>query len=1175
MSDTIQEKMKKIFEEKPLNEFKKEFEKEQQNELISSTENNLYPLNEDPNFILKINSKQEFQHGKYDGQVIKKIDEIKKYSGFLCNTKFELNPHQSFIKNFLSFQTPYNSLLLYHGLGSGKTCTAIGVAEEMRAYLKQLNINRRIIVVASPNVQENFKLQLFDERKLEFQNGLWNLNACTGNELLNEINPMNLKGLTKEKIVKMINQIINKYYIFLGYTKFANFIDKAIENKDNNDKVSIKKIKKMFEDRLIIIDEVHNIRSVSNKNDEKRISRNINLLVKHTENLHLLLLSATPIYNNFKEIIFLINLLNLNDNKSEVKVSDIFDKDGNFLIDLDGYEKGKRLLIEKTRGYISFVRGDNPYTFPFRIFPSEFDKLHSLKNIKYPETQFNDKTIAEPLQHVDTYNVNIGDYQSRAYEHVMLKLKKKRSVDDALNDNIDSLGYSKIQIPIEILNITYPNIDFDENYDEKKEYVFAGKKGLSNIMTYEENNRANVPYRSNFEYKESYVKKYGRIFSKNVIGKYSCKIESIINNIESSSGLSLVYSQYIDGGIVPMVLALEEMGYTRYGDVKSLYSDAYKRKLGIKNNGKKYIMITGDKYFSPNKNDEIKAITDDKNNEGSVIKVVFISKSGSEGIDLKFIRNVHILEPWYNMNRLEQIIGRAVRNCSHKLLPLEKRNVCIYLYATLLKNQNTESIDNYIYRLAEAKAIQIGNITRVLKQSSIDCLLNHEQTNFSFEKMTNVNIPILLSNGKNIDFKIGDKPYSAICDYQDSCYYKCLYINDDKIKTVDKVSSKIDNTYNVNNMLRSNSVLINKIRQLFQEKYIYSKKDLFFEITRIKKYPREQILSALNKLIENRNEFLLDKYQRIGYLINIGDLYMYQPSELDEPRIPVHERINKIDNKNSSVKIKLNIEESLDEKESITNENNEEINTNVSMVALKEEFNTILDAKTDIFDINYFSMNEIEGFITNKEILNNLIIEHMVDNMNIHKKMGIVGHFEKNKPTNDFEIYLKTYSEDGIIDTPLSKVLIAPFDNKFDVYFKYNDETEWKKGKRGDIDNVEDIIKKKFLIDDFSKYNDLTGTISNILDKNSNTYNFKFKIKNMKEQKSFSSNFEILPKRKTVEIISTLTNREFIRKIKNIKNEKLSLFIELLLRFKHLSSPHFFSINEYIINKVYNKNIRL
>ena len=244
MSDTIQEKMKKKFEENNLNDFKKAFEKEQQNELINNNENNLYPLNEDPNFILKINSKQEFQHGKYDGQIIKKIDEIKKYSSFLCNTKFELNPHQSFIKNFLSFQTPYNSLLLYHGLGSGKTCTAIGVAEEMRAYLKQLNINRRIIVVASPNVQENFKLQLFDERKLEFQNGLWNLNACTGNELLNEINPMNLKGLTKEKIIKMINQIINKYYIFLGYTKFANFIDKAIENKDNNDKVSIKKIKK-------------------------------------------------------------------------------------------------------------------------------------------------------------------------------------------------------------------------------------------------------------------------------------------------------------------------------------------------------------------------------------------------------------------------------------------------------------------------------------------------------------------------------------------------------------------------------------------------------------------------------------------------------------------------------------------------------------------------------------------------------------------------------------------------------------------------------------------------------------------------------------------------------------------------------------------------------------------
>ena len=70
----------------------------------------------------------------------------------------------------MSLQTPYNSLFLYHGLGSGKTCSAIGIAEEMRSYMKQIRQNeedsRRIIVIASPNVQMNFRMQLFYPSKL-------------------------------------------------------------------------------------------------------------------------------------------------------------------------------------------------------------------------------------------------------------------------------------------------------------------------------------------------------------------------------------------------------------------------------------------------------------------------------------------------------------------------------------------------------------------------------------------------------------------------------------------------------------------------------------------------------------------------------------------------------------------------------------------------------------------------------------------------------------------------------------------------------------------------------------------------------------------------------------------------------------------------------------------------
>ena len=207
----------------------------------------------------------------------------------------------------MSFQTPYSSLLLYHGLGSGKTCSAIGVCEEMRDYMKQMGITKRIIIVASENVQDNFKLQLFDERKLKEINGVWSMRGCIGNKLLKEINPMNMP-MSKEKVISQIKNLINTYYIFLGYVQFANYIIKTMnyeeeikqkfdrkrkgENKtgEKREKTKIEMLKDVkvelnsrvirrlrneFDNRLIVIDEVHNIRKTDNK-ENKKVGTNLN-----------------------------------------------------------------------------------------------------------------------------------------------------------------------------------------------------------------------------------------------------------------------------------------------------------------------------------------------------------------------------------------------------------------------------------------------------------------------------------------------------------------------------------------------------------------------------------------------------------------------------------------------------------------------------------------------------------------------------------------------------------------------------------------------------------------------------------------------------------------------------------------------------------------------------------
>ena len=264
-----------------------------------------------------------------------------------------------FVRNFLSFQTPYNNLLLFHGLGTGKTCSAISVCEEMRGFMKEMGITKRIIIVASPNVQDNFKLQLFDKRKLKNINGLWNMRACTGNSFLKEINPMYMKGLEKNKVIRQIERIIRTSYLFMGYTEFSNYITNILKRFESTKER--RAIQKEFNNRLIVIDEVHNIRSTSD-NKQKKIANNLLKLVKFTENLKLLLLSATPMFNSYKEVIWLLNLMNLNDNRFPIKISEVFDKEGRFLLDDEGNEVGKELFIQKARGYISFVRGENPET---------------------------------------------------------------------------------------------------------------------------------------------------------------------------------------------------------------------------------------------------------------------------------------------------------------------------------------------------------------------------------------------------------------------------------------------------------------------------------------------------------------------------------------------------------------------------------------------------------------------------------------------------------------------------------------------------------------------------------------------------------------------------------------------------------------------------------------------
>jgi hypothetical protein len=1211
----------------------------------------LYPTLNDPNFNLKIAEKKEFNDTKYDGTIY----DVEKYADVLNNAEYELLPQQAFVRNFMSFQTPYNSLLLFHGLGSGKTCSAIGVCEEMRYYLKQMGISKDIIIVASPNVQDNFKLQLFDERKLKEVDGIWTIKGCLGNKLLKEINPTGMKGLKKEKIIQQVKSLINSSYQFVGYLQFSNEIARHadFDNPNLSQEAKTRNLQNIYNNSLIVIDEVHNIR-ISDDNENKNVAKNLMYLVNVVDNLRLLLLSATPMFNSYKEIIWLINLMNMNDRRGIVSIADIFDKNGDFKKDKEDNDIGMDMLIRKVTGYVSYVRGENPYTFPFRVYPNLFSPKNTFKSTnEYPKCQINGKRIPDErkIQKLHLYLTAIGSYQSLGYKYIVDRLRSRQSVNKQMRTgkmrkmpsfkSLAAFGYTDLMTPIEGLNIIYPlddgeleeltkntenftcindieeeindltpvkaledsdeideideillvgpkketrskiifakselesepsvtdgidadmnlfdevieidtsninsnkkiikpgkqekkqelkeqersflksvvkNVVFDEDAEEnsgsnahiiegvtesnmpsvmnpvktnvlsdindnkanKKSleqslmtkggesssldssitsessetqsstpsrlYInpreLTGTEGLKRIMNYTDSKTPAI--KGNFEYK----KNAPHIFESDQIGLYSSKIKNVCESIYNSEtkkiseGIILVYSAYIDSGILPMALALEEMGFTRYGKKsKSLFKTPPVSPVDIRTmepltrESKKdfkparYVMITGDPRISPDNDGDVKAVTSDNNIfmtdidgnkidiSGERIKVVLISQAGSEGLDFKAIRQIHILEPWYNMNRNEQIIGRGVRNFSHKDLPFYKRNVQIFLYGTLLENTDEEAADLYVYRISEIKAVKIGKVTRLLKETSVDCIINHDQSQFTNDNFSlipeNRHIQQVLSTGVKIDnFEVGDIPNSATCDYMDTCEYKCLIPD----TMTDELLLNSD-TYNEAFMLVNSDKIIQKIKGLMKLRFFYTKRELFELINIPKKYPTVQIYAALTQIINDQTEYISDKYGRTGYLINIGDYYLFQPSELNFKNISVYDRSVPLDFKHDMIKfeIKSDIVKPVIDKRGLMDkfrtvkdiiEPNKFSEGNNILNAMYENYKTA--TKTANVERGNKNWYEHCGIVIMKmntegvkiEMLRLFLIEHIVDTLMMNERVSLLNFIYANK----------------------------------------------------------------------------------------------------------------------------------------------------------------------------------
>lgn len=621
-----------------------------------------------------------------------------------------------------------------------------------------------------------------------------------------------------------------------------------------------------------------------------------------------------------------------------------------------------------------------------------------------------------------------------------------------------------------------------------------------------------------------------------------------------------------------MALALEEMGFARYGSDKSTKSlfatppvepiDSItllpKSQVTGDFRQAKYVMITGDKTFSPNNDEDIKMLNADDNIDGSKIKVVLISKAAGEGIDFKNIRQIHIMEPWYNMNRIEQIIGRGVRNLSHCKLPFKKRNVEIFLHATSLSDTTEEAVDMYVYRIAEKKSIEIGKITRILKETAVDCILNIGQTNFTTENIGKQAVKLILSRDKKeIDYIIGDKPFTEMCDYMENCDFTCSPSSEINVTSI---------TYNDKFIENNNETIIKRIRDLFKDipkgRHFYKRDDLFNSINVVKQYPDAQIFSALTYLIDNKNEHITDRYGRIGNLVNHGDYYLFQPIEITDDAASIYERTTPVDVKIDTVSIKLPELE----KEVILD------NFETPLNKIQQNYNIAFGPKITKTDYkNWYSVvNSMKDYILKTHLTNDgesklkkYVVYHNMDSLGLTDLLSIINYKIPENQYKEIAPFIRKYVSDKTVIANNGNIGIILYSEKDEQlkFYTQNNSGIWEPAKDLDIHKFMNSpnYTSKYIINK-KRLNQLFGFMSWIPIMEESV----FKIRDLKStvNRTGARVDQAQIKDIITKINTILGDDKFYTEdnIKDIKNEKtyigegknrLVVMVEMLLRYKN------------------------
>lgn len=827
----------------------------------------IYPdLVKDKDFAAHLNSKREF-HENASALSNKTIEEI-------CPSEtqpFSLLPYQEYLVNFLSPLTPFRGVLVFHGVGTGKTYTSLAIAEGFKETLRKNPTpqQRRVLIIyLSNSINATYRNALYRPRaeEAEKRNGMrpGSLHVTSNSYYIDDERDNHHR---RERITKKYEE----YYEIVSGDAFMKKVLSFIKHAKSSSPKAWEKVLKValsdeFSNRVIIVDEVHGLKTHNDEtveleedNPEYRKYDALFDVLKFANNIRLVLMSATPMFHSPSEIVGLANLLLMNDRQPLLDTNDAFTSE------ITPSKAGIEYLCDRLTPYVSYLRGYNPISFPRQLEVNDdaAKDLYGHNKVYLPKPKYDlsqqELKASELMKHTVLIKCTMSKFQFENY------LSNKQTITSKMN-----VAHNATQ---KLCTIIYP---LDE------ESGLTGSQGFETCFQRTGGNRLTKSW--TYRYK-SHCKDFLKMVN---LQKYSSKYYQIAKNILRSPGLAYVYSDNISYGVETLAMILDANGYDRDGGGNYLTDNGCSKREKIcsicnrtfsdiihTKNGEnlhvfqqaRYVILQHQESMQTNTN-IVERTKAPGNRRGEEIKVILGTPVTKESMDFSNIRQIHIASPWHNMSKITQIVGRGVRNCSHRNLPIQDRDVVIFRYSVANPEKKIKGIpkefyevetsDENFWRNSELKDVAIKNVERELKRNAIDCSIH-----------------------KGLNVFPADKDYSRDCDYQ-KCVYECKG-NRGKQKVDDSTALLLFNRNEIENVKFA-------IAKLFETRNVYTFADIkqFYKNSK-KKVSDRSIAIALQEMLDGLNgpELIRGRNGASGHLIYVSKYYMFQPLYALDDRIPL------------------------------------------------------------------------------------------------------------------------------------------------------------------------------------------------------------------------------------------------------------------------------------------------